>query len=181
MLGLVATSGAQATVPLVSTRMGAGPSLIQSPAQKSSSWTSFGSCRFAALEERLHLFAGIDLTTWRIAQVTSAQNLKKNMMGNELLFILGHTQGPWSSWAGLGAGQIRVAEPTAEDKNEMRRFLANTMNLGASYDIYQAEHGKIDTSITWRHVLADKNWRSTYSLTMIDAVQFEIGFKLLGW
>jgi hypothetical protein len=70
---------------------------------------------------------------------------------------------------------------TEFDDRKAHRSISQVTEAGVSYDLYRAHYGKIDASFTWRRMVPEKGWRSAYALTMIDCLQFEIGFKLLGW
>jgi hypothetical protein len=71
--------------------------------------------------------------------------------------------------------------PIEYDERRSHRSISQVTEAGVSYDLYRAQYGKIDTSLTWRRLVPEKGWRSAYALTMIDCLQFEVGFNLLGW
>lgn len=165
---------------MLSTQIGGGPILIHAPVRDVRTWGNFGSLRMIAYQERLDLIAGLELSTWRLNALATT-TLPADMQGNELCFVLGYYKSPWAVWGGLGGGQIRVADREPKDLNNPHRFLLQTISFSGSYDLYQAEFGKIDTSLTWRRMEPEQNWKTRYALSFIEALQFEIGFKLLSW
>jgi hypothetical protein len=166
---------ATAAVPLTTARIGTGPSLIQKTNRDLTTWGSYGSFRLGAFQERLNLIAGIDLTTYLI------QDAPDSGWSHDILVFLGYSKNSWNIWGGVGAGQMRIYDRDEPDQAEPRRSISQVSEAGASYDLYRAHYGRIDASLTWRRHRPEKGWRSTYALTMIDSMQFEIGFKLLGW
>jgi hypothetical protein len=191
---LAAAEKATAAVPLTTARMGIGPTFVQTKERDLTSWGSYGTFRLGAYQERLQLIAGLDLTAYRLQDAPDA-GLRYDIHGNDVLFFLGYSQGSWSLWGGVGAGQMRIYdreapvddddddEPVDNEFDERRahRSISQVTEAGVSYDLYRAQYGKIDASLTWRRLVPEKGWRSAYALTMIDCLQFEVGFKLLGW
>jgi hypothetical protein len=184
---------ATAAVPLTTARMGIGPTFVQTTQRDLTSWGSYGTFRLGAYQERLQLIAGLDLTAYRLQDAPDA-GLRYDIHGNDVLFFLGYSQGSWSLWGGVGAGQMRIYDreaPVEEDEADQEdsefderrahRTISQVTEAGVSYDLYRAQYGKIDASLTWRRLVPEKGWRSAYALTMIDCLQFEVGFKLLGW
>ncbi len=179
-LWLVTNPGVRAAVPLTTARIGAGPSIVQTPDKKIQTWGSFGTFRLGAYQERLQLIAGLDLTAWRLQDVPKT-TLNYDVHGNDVLFFLGYAQDSWNLWVGIGAGQMRIYDRDAPDEKRPHNSIHQAMEAGASYDLYRATYGKIDSSLTWSRRMPEKDWRSRYALTMIDCLEFEIGFKLMGW
>ncbi|HYX39765.1 MAG TPA: hypothetical protein VE954_42260 [Oligoflexus sp.] len=183
---------ATAAVPLTTARIGTGPSLVKANGRDLTTWGNYGTFRIGAWQERLQLIAGLDLTAYRI-QDAPESGLLYDIHGNDVLFFLGYTTGAWNLWGGVGAGQMRIydrgppdydsADYEDDDGEDTRphRSISQVTEAGVSYDLYRAQYGKIDTSLTWRRLAPEKAWRSAYGLNMIDCLQFEIGFKLLGW
>jgi len=171
---------ATAAVPLTTARIGAGPSLIQITNRDLTTWGTYGTFRLGALQERLNLIAGLDLTAYLIQDAPDS-GWTHDIHGNDVLFFLGYAANSWSLWGGVGAGQMRIYDRDEPDQAEPRRSISQVTEAGASYDLYRAQYGRIDASLTWRRLVPEKGWRSTYALTMIDSLQFEVGFKLLGW
>jgi hypothetical protein len=182
LLGLWLCAGAEAkaAVPLTVARIGAGPSLLHMTTGKETTWGTFGSIRFGAFQERLNLIAGLDVTAYHVYKSGSSQ-LPDDIDGNNVLAFLGYSKDAWSAWGGIGAGQMRIYDREGENKVIPHRSVSQAMEAGVSYDLYRAQYGKVDASATWHRIMPEKEWRSRYALTMIDCLQFEIGFKLLGW
>jgi hypothetical protein len=173
--------------------MGIGPSFVQTKDRDLTTWGNYGTFRLGALQERLQLIAGLDLTAYRLQDAPDA-DFRYDIHGNDVLFFLGYSTGSWSLWGGIGAGQMRIYDrqaPLDEDEKDQtegeyderraHRSISQVTEAGVSYDLYRAQYGKIDASLTWRRLVPEKGWRSAYALTMIDCLQFEVGFKLLGW
>jgi hypothetical protein len=179
-LWLYAAAEAKAAVLLTSARIGAGPSLLQMTTGKENTWGTFGTIRFAAFQERLNLIAGLDLNAYHIYRPGTSQ-LPEDIDGNDLIFFLGYSKDAWNAWAGFGGGQMRIYDREGENKEIPHRSVSQAMEAGVSYDLYRAQYGKVDASATWHRMIPEKEWRSNYALSMIDCLQFEIGFKLLGW
>lgn len=190
-----ASSLATAAVPLTTARMGLGPTFVQTKDRDLTTWGNYGTFRLGAFQERLNLIAGLDLTAYRLQDAPEA-SFRYDIHGNDVLFFLGYSEGSWSLWGGVGAGQMRIYDkeaPLDADKNEQdqtdgeyderraHRSISQVTEAGVSYDLYRAQYGKIDASLSWRRLVPEKGWRSAYALTMIDCLQFEVGFKLLGW
>ncbi len=192
-LWLLASAEATAAVPLTTARMGAGPTFVQTTDRDLTTWGNYGTFRLGAWQERLNLIAGLDLTAYRLQDAPDS-GLRYDIHGNDVLFFLGYSSGSWSFWGGVGAGQMRIYDREAPvdeeekdqtegeyDERRAHRSISQVTEAGVSYDLYRAQYGKIDTSLTWRRLVPEKGWRSAYALTMIDCLQFEVGFKLLGW
>lgn len=179
-LWLAVQSEVNAAVPLTTARIGAGPSRIQTASRDMTTWGSFGTFRLGAYQERLQLIAGLDLTAYRIQDAPKI-GFNHDIHGNDVLFFIGYSAGSWNLWGGIGAGQMRIYDREEPDQDEPHRSISQVTEAGASYDLYRAQYGKIDASLTWRRLVPEKGWRSTYALSMIDCLQFEVGFKLLGW
>lgn len=175
--------------------MGLGPSFVQTKDRDLTTWGKYGSFRLGAFQERLNLIAGLDLTAYRLQNAPNS-SFRYDIHGNDALFFLGYSKGSWSLWAGVGAGQMRIYDKEAAvdtknnkqgqtsseyDERRAHRSLSQVTEAGIGYDLYRAQYGKIDSSLTWRRLVPEKGWRSAYALTMIDCLQFEVGFKLLGW
>ncbi len=178
--GLGILSDARAAVPLTLARIGAGPSIIQSPQKNLKTWGSYGAFRFGSYQKRLKIISGLDLTAWRL-QDQPKDGLKYDIQGNDVLFFIGYAADSWTFWGALGAGQIRIYDRDAPNEDKPHRSINQVTETGGSYDLYRAQFAKIDASLTWRHMTPEKGWRSAYSMNMIDCLQFEVGFKLLGW
>ncbi|WP_141731920.1 hypothetical protein [Oligoflexus tunisiensis] len=192
-LWLAVSSEATAAVPLTTARIGLGPSWVQASDRDMTTWGSYGAFRFGAFQERLNLIAGLDLTAYLI-QDAPDKGWRYDIHGNDVLFFLGYARDSWTLWGGIGAGQMRIydretpqegneGDPIVNEYDERRahRSISQVTEAGASYDLYRSHYGKIDASLTWRRMVPEKGWRSAYALSMIDCLQFEIGFKLLGW
>jgi hypothetical protein len=179
-LGLWLPLEATAAIPMTTARIGLGPSFVKINNRDLTTWGNYGTFRLGAWQERLQLTAGLDLTAYRIQDEPDA-GLNFDIQGNDVLFFLGYTAGPWNLWGGMGAGQMRIYDREEPDHDEPHRSISQVTEAGVSFDLYRAQYGKIDTSLTWRRMVPEKGWRSAYALTMIDCLQFEIGFKLLGW
>jgi hypothetical protein len=190
-----ASSLATAAVPLTTARMGLGPTFVQTKDRDLTTWGNYGTFRLGAYQERLNLIAGLDLTAYRLQDAPDS-SLRYDIHGNDVLFFLGYSAGLWSVWGGVGAGQMRIYDkeapldtnkdetnqtPSEFDERRAHRSISQVTEAGVSYDLYRAQYGKIDASLTWRRLVPEKGWRSAYALTMIDCLQFEVGFKLLGW
>lgn len=192
-LWLAASSAATAAVPLTTARIGFGPTFVQTKDRELTSWGNYGTFRLGAFQERLNLIAGLDLTAYRL-QDAPKSGLSYDIHGNDVLFFLGYSLDSWSFWGGIGAGQMRIydrelpADDNSKDQTDSEyderrahRSISQVTEAGVSYDLYRAQYGKIDASLSWRRLVPEKGWRSAYALTMIDCLQFEVGFKLLGW
>jgi hypothetical protein len=106
-LWLAVSAEATAAVPLTTARIGVGPSLVQTQSRDLTTWGSYGAFRLGALQERLNLIAGLDLTAYRI-QDAPDKGLRYDIHGNDVLFFLGYARGSWTLWGGVGAGQMRI-------------------------------------------------------------------------
>lgn len=194
-LWLGASSLATAAVPLTTARMGLGPTFVQTKDRDLTTWGNYGTFRLGAFQERLNLIAGLDLTAYRLQDAPDS-SFRYDIHGNDVLFFLGYSKGSWSLWGGVGAGQMRIYDKEAPldadqeeeeqstseyDERRAHRSISQVTEAGVSYDLYRAQYGKIDASFTWKRLVPEKGWRSAYALTMIDCLQFEVGFKLLGW
>lgn len=160
-----------------------GLAAYQLPSSTRSTLNTWGECaafRLGVLQERHDLIAGLDLQTLRL-RATAEPAFRHDMLGDELSFFIGKILDPFSFWGSIGGGQLRIKDRPDPLDRRARLYVHRSVSFGFAYDIYRAQHGKIDVNANFFKREPDQRWRSAYSFSMINALQLELSFRLLGW
>jgi|GEM_PF-6473403 hypothetical protein len=165
---------------LTSARVGGGPVQYKNADQRAWVSSTQGTLRLGFYQPRLHATGGIDLTSFRFASLPKL-GVSDPLHGNSALLHIGVYREPWTIWLATGGGQLRMYDRPPPRKDEPRRYLLQERQLGVSYDLYQADYGKIEACVIWHRLLPEKEGRQRFGLSMIEAWHLELGVKMLSW